>query len=86
MTLEDCISGLKALSGEGIFAQPQGCVLVAFTELILFSSKDCGVVRSAPGKLQRLRAASDRSAEPHIVSIKQHGAKMSAQTTLYVPF
>lgn len=53
MTLR-IVSGYKTLSREVIFTQPQGCVLVAFTELILLSSKAYGVVRSAPGKLQRL--------------------------------
>lgn len=69
-----------------IFTQPQGCVLMAFTELILLPSKVCGVVRSAQGKLQRLRQPCLTSTDPHIVSIKQRRAKTSAQTTLPVPF
>lgn len=71
-----------------IFTQPQDCVLMAFTELILLPSKACGMVRSAQGKLQRLRppAVCLTSTDPHIVSIKQHRAKMNAQTTLSVPF
>lgn len=69
-----------------IFTQPQGCVLMAFTELILLPCKVCGVVRSAQGRLQRLRQPRLTSTDPHIVSIKQRRAKTSAQTTLSVPF
>lgn len=69
-----------------LFLPSPGVVLKAFTELILLPSKACGVVRSAQGTLQRLRQPCLTSTHPHIVSIKQPRARMSAQTTLSVPF